>query len=90
MFLEEIANLQVHIFGFVPDADFMHCIEKPSVLSLLMVFANFFGPDNIPPLEAFAIGCSVIAARVPGSEDQLENATLLFDPADPADIAWQF
>src|SRR5439155_17628589 len=55
--------------------------------AICLTFASFFGPDNIPPLEAFALGCPVIAARVPGSEEQLENAALLFDPAEPADIA---
>jgi glycosyltransferase involved in cell wall biosynthesis len=55
--------------------------------AICLTFASFFGPDNIPPLEAFALGCPVIGARVSGSEEQLENATLLFDPADSADIA---
>jgi hypothetical protein len=43
--------------------------------------------QHIPPLEAFARNCPVAAARVAGAEEQLENAALLFDPADPADIA---
>jgi glycosyltransferase involved in cell wall biosynthesis len=74
---------QVHILGFVPKAD-LHGLYREAVC---LAFASFFGPDNIPPLEAFALSCPVVAARVPGSEEQLGNAALLFDPADPADIA---
>jgi len=74
---------QVKILGFVPKADLHWLYREANSL----VFPSFFGPDNLPPLEAFALGCPVIAARVPGSEEQLGNAALLFDPADPADIA---
>jgi glycosyltransferase involved in cell wall biosynthesis len=74
---------QVHILGFVPKADLDGLYREALCLS----FASFFGPDNIPPLEAFALGCPVVAARVPGSDEQLGNGALLFDPADPADIA---
>ena len=74
---------QVNNLGFVPKADLHWLYREANSL----VFPSFFGPDNIPPLEAFALGCPVMAARVPGSEEQLGNAALLFDPADPADIA---
>jgi glycosyltransferase involved in cell wall biosynthesis len=74
---------QVHILGFVPKADLCGLYRE----AVSLAYASFFGPDNIPPLEAFALGCPVVAARVPGSEEQLGDAALLFDPADPADIA---
>jgi glycosyltransferase involved in cell wall biosynthesis len=74
---------QVHILGFVPKAD-LHGLYREAVC---LTYASFFGPDNIPPLEAFALSCPVVAARVPGSGEQLGDAALLFDPADPADIA---
>jgi glycosyltransferase involved in cell wall biosynthesis len=74
---------QVHILGFVPKAD-LHELYREAVC---LAFPSFFGPDNIPPLEAFALGCPVVAAAVPGSEEQLGNAALLFDPADPVAIA---
>jgi glycosyltransferase involved in cell wall biosynthesis len=74
---------QVHILGFVPKADLYELYRE----AVSLTYASFFGPDNIPPLEAFALGCPVVAAAVPGSEEQLGNAALLFNPADPADIA---
>jgi glycosyltransferase involved in cell wall biosynthesis len=55
--------------------------------SLAFTFASFFGPDNLPPLEAFALGCPVTASRVSGAAEQLGDAVVLFDPANPEDIA---
>lgn len=55
--------------------------------ALCLVYPSLLGPENLPPLEAFALGCPVIAARVPGAEEQLGEAALLFDPLDPAAIA---
>ena len=45
-----------------------------------MVFPTFFGPDNLPPLEAFAVGCPVVASQVQGAEEQLGDAAILFNP----------
>jgi glycosyltransferase involved in cell wall biosynthesis len=70
---------QVHVLGFVSREDLTALYSK----ALALTFASFFGPDNLPPLEAFALGCPVIASRVPGAEEQLGDAALLFDPADP-------
>src|SRR5262249_55724792 len=55
--------------------------------ALALIFPSFFGPDNIPPLEAFALGCPVLASRIAGAEEQLRSAAMLFNPADPVDIA---
>ena len=52
-----------------------------------LVYPTFFGPDNLPPLEAFALGCPVIASNVSGAEEQLGNAALLFDPKNPEQMA---
>jgi len=74
---------QVHILGFVPRAE----LDKLYSAAVALTFPSFFGPDNLPPLEAFARNCPVAAARVAGAEEQLENAALFFNPSDPADIA---
>ncbi len=55
--------------------------------STALVFPSYFGPDNFPPLEAFSLGCPVIAANVPGAIEQMANGALLFEPSDPSDIA---
>jgi glycosyltransferase involved in cell wall biosynthesis len=74
---------QVHILGFIPQEDLVALYRGASAL----VFPTFFGPDNLPPLEAFALGCPVIASRVPGAEEQLGDAALLFDPNKPEELA---
>jgi glycosyltransferase involved in cell wall biosynthesis len=52
-----------------------------------LVYPSLSGPENLPPLEAFALGCPVAASNYPGASEQFEDAALLFDPADPKDMA---
>jgi glycosyltransferase involved in cell wall biosynthesis len=73
----------VHVLGFLPYEDLPAIYAQSEAL----VFPTFFGPDNLPPLEAFAVGCPVVASRVQGAEEQLGDAAILFNPADPADMA---
>ncbi|UYN88683.1 MAG: glycosyltransferase family 4 protein [Anaerolineales bacterium] len=55
--------------------------------ALALTYMSFFGPENLPPLESFALGCPVIAARVSGAEEQLVDAAILVDPTDPHEVA---
>jgi glycosyltransferase involved in cell wall biosynthesis len=45
------------------------------------------GPENLPPLEAFALGCPVVASEIAGAAEQLGEAALLVDPCSPEEIA---
>jgi Glycosyl transferases group 1 len=74
---------QVFFPGFVPRDD-LNALYRDSIA---LVFPSYFGPDNFPPLEAFALGVPVVAANVSGAEEQIGQAALLFDPSDPSDIA---
>lgn len=74
---------RVFVTGFVPRED----LNALYWASIALVFPSYFGPDNFPPLEAFALGVPVVAANVPGAEEQIGQAALLFDPSDPSDIA---
>ena len=74
---------QVSILGFVTQSDLIALYQN----ALALTYLSFFGPENLPPLEAFALGCPVIAARVSGSEEQLGDAALLVDPANSTEIA---
>ena len=58
-------------------------IKMPSRL----LYQSFFGPENLPPLEAFALGCPVIAANVSGAVEQLGDAAILVDPKTLEEIA---
>ncbi len=81
----EAARLSDRVFvpGFVP-RDHLTALYRAATA---LVFPSFFGPDNFPPLEAFALGCPVIAANVAGAAEQIGEGALLFDPSDPSDIA---
>jgi glycosyltransferase involved in cell wall biosynthesis len=74
---------QVYFLGFVPQTDMPQLYQNAFALT----FLSFFGPDNLPPLEAMALGCPVIAANVSGASEQLEEAALLVDPKQPEEIA---
>jgi glycosyltransferase involved in cell wall biosynthesis len=52
-----------------------------------LVYLSFFGPENLPPLEAFALSCPVVQADVPGAREQLGDAALLVPPTDAAAAA---
>jgi glycosyltransferase involved in cell wall biosynthesis len=55
--------------------------------AVALAYVTYFGPENLPPLEAMAAGCPVVASNVPGSEEQLGDAALRVDPRDPLAIA---
>jgi len=74
---------QVKILGFVGGQTLVALYQN----ALALVYPSFFGPENLPPLEAFALGCPVIAARVDGAEEQFGDSALLVDPASPEEIA---
>jgi glycosyltransferase involved in cell wall biosynthesis len=74
---------QVYVLGFVPQEDLISLYRKAFVLT----YVTFFGPENLPPLEAFALGCPVIASNVEGAQEQLGDAAVLVDPKDPRQIA---
>ena len=75
---------QVKFTGFIPCEDLLLLYQNAFALT----FVSFFGPDNLPPLEAFALGCPVIASRVPGAEEQLGHSAILVNPKNPTEIAW--
>lgn len=67
----------VHFLGFVSQQQLKALYRE----AIALVFPSYFGPDNLPPLEAFAFGCPVIAAGVPGAEEQLGDAALRVAPS---------
>jgi glycosyltransferase involved in cell wall biosynthesis len=55
--------------------------------ALALVYSSAVGPDNLPPLEAMAIGCPVIAGEVCGAREQYGDAVLYFDPMKEEELA---
>jgi glycosyltransferase involved in cell wall biosynthesis len=74
---------QVNLLGFV-SVDELAALYRGA---LCLAYVSLFGPENLPPLEAFALQCPVLAAEVPGSLEQLGDAALLVDATQPPRIA---
>jgi glycosyltransferase involved in cell wall biosynthesis len=74
---------KVHFPGFVPRDDLIALYARAFALT----YVTYFGPENLPPLEAFASGCPVIASNVAGAAEQLGDAALLVDGSRPEEIA---
>ena len=47
---------------------------------LALTYVSYGGPENLPPLEAFSLGCPVIATKNEGSVEQLEDGAILINP----------
>lgn len=78
-------GLEDHVvfLGYVPDSEMADLYRHARAL----VMPSFFGPTNIPQLEAFVMGCPVAVAGVYGVPEQVGDAALLFDPRSPDEIA---
>lgn len=74
---------QLHFIGYVPDEDMYPLYASATAL----VMPTFFGPTNIPILEAWAMNCPVVTSDVRGIREQVNDAGLLVDPNDPLSIA---
>lgn len=76
-------STQVHFLGFVPQEDLAGLYRNAFALT----FMSLCGPDNLPPLEAFGLGCPVVASNLSGAPEQLGDAALLVDAKDEKLIA---
>ena len=73
----------VHFLSYVPNKDIPHLYRQARA----MIMPTFFGPTNIPPLEAFATGCPTAVSKIYAMPEQAGDAALLFDPNSTAEIA---
>ena len=73
----------VRFLGYVPDED----MAPLYAMATALVMPTFFGPSNIPYLEAWRAGCPVITSDVHGLPEQVGDAALLVDPKDEDSLA---
>jgi glycosyltransferase involved in cell wall biosynthesis len=52
-----------------------------------LLFPSLYEGFGIPPLEAFALGCPVIASDIPATREVCADAALYFAPTDDAALA---
>lgn len=78
-------ELQQHVLflGYVPEIDIPELYRRARAL----VLPTFFGPTNIPPLEAFVLGCPVAVSRIYAMPEQVGDAALMFDPNSVDEMA---
>lgn len=79
--LVELAHKQdvgkrVHFVGYVEESD----VGKLYRLADALVMPTFFGPTNIPPLEAMQAGCPVAVSDIYAAREQLGDAAVYFNP----------
>jgi len=68
---------------YVPDEEMASLYEN----AIALIFPSYFGPTNIPPIEAFACGCPVVSSNVYAMREQLGDAALFFNPNSIEEIS---
>ena len=74
---------QLRVPGYIPN-DEMAALYAGAVA---LVFPTFFGPTNIPVLEAWSLNCPVITSDLRGIREQVGDAAVLVNPKSVEDIA---
>lgn len=74
---------QVYYRGYVSDEE-LASLYKTAVG---LVMPTYFGPTNIPYIEAFFYECPIIASDIPGIREQVGKAALLVNPKDTEAIS---
>jgi glycosyltransferase involved in cell wall biosynthesis len=73
----------VHFLGFVPHDDVLALYRSALALS----YVSFQGPENLPPLEALALGCPVVLSDIPGVRALYGETPVLVNPRSETSIA---
>ena len=74
---------EIRYIGHVPDED-MSALYAGAVA---LIMPTFFGPTNIPILEAWAFGCPVLTSDIRGIREQVGDAAVLVNPRSVEAIA---
>jgi glycosyltransferase involved in cell wall biosynthesis len=73
----------VRYLGYVPEQDMSALYSG----ALGLIMPTFFGPTNIPVLEAWSFGCPVLTSDIRGIREQVADAAVLVDPRSVESIA---
>lgn len=73
----------ISIRGFVSNENITYLYKH----AIGMIMPSYFGPTNIPPLEAMTLGCPVAVSDKYAMPEQVGDAGLLFNPDSPEEIA---
>ncbi len=75
----------VKYVGFVSNEEVPYLYKQ----SIALVMPTYFGPTNLPPLEAFQLDVPVVYSDLPGLREQVGDAALLVDLSDPQSLVNQ-
>jgi glycosyltransferase involved in cell wall biosynthesis len=74
---------RVHFLGFI-DRNSLFDLYKNA---FAMIYPSISGPENLPPLEALSVACTVIMSEYPGAYEQIGDAAFYFNPLSSTSIA---
>lgn len=74
---------RVRFVGFVSNQEIKSLYKQ----SLALVMPTYFGPTNLPPLEAFGLGVPVLYSDKAGLREQVGDAALLMNLKAPETMA---
>jgi glycosyltransferase involved in cell wall biosynthesis len=74
---------ELRYLGYVPDEDMSGLYAG----AVALVMPTFFGPTNIPVVEAWTFGCPVLTSDIRRIREQAGNAAVLVDPRSVEAIA---
>lgn len=68
---------RVHYLGYVANEEMAALYAS----AIALVMPTFFGPTNIPVVEAWRLGCPVVTSDIRGVREHAADAALLADPS---------
>jgi len=74
---------RIRFAGFVTNDEIPELYRQ----SIALVMPTYFGPTNLPPLEAFELGVPLLYSDRAGLRDQVGSAALLMDLKNPRSMA---
>jgi glycosyltransferase involved in cell wall biosynthesis len=74
---------RVKFVGFVPNEEIPYLYQQ----SLALVMPTYFGPTNLPPLEAFKYNVPVLYSDLPGLKEQVGEAALMLNLNKPESLS---
>ena len=80
---EHNVSEQIHYLGYVKEGEMVGFYKE----AVALVMPTFFGPTNIPVVEAWALGCPVLTSDLRGIREQVGDAGLLADPRSAEALA---
>lgn len=77
------SNQNIKILNFVSIKKMINLYDN----CLALIYASYCGPENLPPLEAFARNKPVICSEYEGAREQLGKLPIFFNPNNAVAIA---